>query len=558
MRWSDGGCQPGHYYFSGITNQRGPAVGHNHQHQHESRKSQQPFPTMAAAHSPPPPPPHAESCYRSPQRTPTNNYASTKTPILSAKRPKRWSTSPKPGVGATATPSSTSGSSATPAGIIKKKLHAAALSPMHNVRPVPRDSHHVPIAAAVTATNHNKHNGCVPATTTSAAATASATSSSPAVNNSTNELEIKNYRLAMIEEIRDNRNDTLNSAASGGGEDEETAELSSSNNGTSSASWVGRKVDAIFSPVLSFLSGTTTTAAPTNATATSSTGANCAAAQDVDEDYNDDNDEGRFIQRSPTTHSTNLDDESESYMHDEGDEENRCNVNNDIATSSAWTVPRRSSSTSSTTMVDVDGDVTMAENIKLHYLTCRGDDDEVVDAYHDEESPPTPTKYEHYHPNNGKNHQIGVSSRKDEEGGQGDDDAEEEEEEEFNPYLFIKCLPPYHYAIPPGWISRPKALPPLDTTSFPPIPPICLVLDLDETLVHCTVEEVSDADMIFPVEFHGVEYKVHVRCRPYLREFLEAVSEKFEVVIFTASQQVYADKLLDKIDPGEFFIDWSS
>lgn len=127
-------------------------------------------------------------------------------------------------------------------------------------------------------------------------------------------------------------------------------------------------------------------------------------------------------------------------------------------------------------------------------------------------------------------------------------DEDEEDEDEFNPYMFIKSLPPYEYALPPGWKSRPKALPPADPNSHP----ICLVLDLDETLVHCTVEPVSDADMVFPVEFNGMNYQVHVRCRPFLTEFLEAVSRKFEVVIFTASQQVYADKLLDKIDPGEF------
>jgi TFIIF-interacting CTD phosphatase-like protein len=127
------------------------------------------------------------------------------------------------------------------------------------------------------------------------------------------------------------------------------------------------------------------------------------------------------------------------------------------------------------------------------------------------------------------------------------DDDEEDDEDEFNPYMFIKMLPPYEYAVPPGWRSRPKALPPADPNSHP----ICLVLDLDETLVHCTVEPVADADMVFPVEFNGMNYQVHVRCRPFLTEFLEAVSRKFEVVIFTASQQVYADKLLDKIDPGE-------
>lgn len=127
-------------------------------------------------------------------------------------------------------------------------------------------------------------------------------------------------------------------------------------------------------------------------------------------------------------------------------------------------------------------------------------------------------------------------------------DDEEIDEEEFNPYLFIKSLPDYASVVP-----HPQSkicLPPKD----PSDPPITLVLDLDETLVHCTVEPIPDADMIFPVTFNGIQYKVHVRTRPYLMEFLEAVSKKFEVVVFTASQRVYANELLKRIDPDGKYI----
>lgn len=119
------------------------------------------------------------------------------------------------------------------------------------------------------------------------------------------------------------------------------------------------------------------------------------------------------------------------------------------------------------------------------------------------------------------------------------------EEEEFNPYLFIKHLPPYSMV---ESLRPPITLPPKARDA----PKVSLVLDLDETLVHCTVEPTADADLQFPVVFHGVTYQVHVRLRPYLFEFLDKIQDKYEVIIFTASQQVYANELLNLIDPGKY------
>lgn len=122
-----------------------------------------------------------------------------------------------------------------------------------------------------------------------------------------------------------------------------------------------------------------------------------------------------------------------------------------------------------------------------------------------------------------------------------------DDEEEFNPYAFIKSLPAYEDV---KSFCPPDRLPAKEEDA----PPISLVLDLDETLVHCTVEAVDDADLIFPVEFHGMTYQVYVRLRPHLNEFLEAIADKFEVIVFTASQQVYADALLNLIDPENKYI----
>ncbi|KAI8051675.1 HAD-like domain-containing protein [Syncephalis plumigaleata] len=104
--------------------------------------------------------------------------------------------------------------------------------------------------------------------------------------------------------------------------------------------------------------------------------------------------------------------------------------------------------------------------------------------------------------------------------------------------------------VPKEYQARPYALPRKTRSS----PPITLVLDLDETLVHCSTSPIGEADLKFPVEFNGMLYEVHGRCRPYYREFLERVALMFEVVIFTASQKSYANRLLDIIDPSRKLI----
>jgi CTD small phosphatase-like protein 2 len=80
------------------------------------------------------------------------------------------------------------------------------------------------------------------------------------------------------------------------------------------------------------------------------------------------------------------------------------------------------------------------------------------------------------------------------------DEGEEEEEEDeedyedvFNPYQFIAGLPAHGTVKVPNKIVLPPV--PVDFPSNK----LTLVLDLDETLVHCTVDPVENPDLIFPV-----------------------------------------------------------
>eukprot|EP01018_Ginkgo_biloba_P011010 Gb_40540 [translate_table: standard] len=122
-----------------------------------------------------------------------------------------------------------------------------------------------------------------------------------------------------------------------------------------------------------------------------------------------------------------------------------------------------------------------------------------------------------------------------------------DELDDFDPHLFIKTLPDLAEVVSP---YRPMLLP----RQARRWPPITLVLDLDETLVHSTLEHCDDADFTFPVHFNLKEHTVYVRRRPYLQVFMERVAQMFEIIVFTASQSIYAEQLLNMLDPKQRLI----
>jgi len=94
------------------------------------------------------------------------------------------------------------------------------------------------------------------------------------------------------------------------------------------------------------------------------------------------------------------------------------------------------------------------------------------------------------------------------------------------------------------------------TDSAPLLPPLsmelagrkCLVLDLDETLVHSSFKPIPNPDFIIPVQIEDQVHKVYVLKRPGVDQFLQRIGPLYEVVIFTASLSKYADPVLDLLD----------
>ncbi|CAJ0931833.1 unnamed protein product, partial [Mesorhabditis belari] len=85
-----------------------------------------------------------------------------------------------------------------------------------------------------------------------------------------------------------------------------------------------------------------------------------------------------------------------------------------------------------------------------------------------------------------------------------------------------------------------------------------LVLDLDETLIHShhdgvirpMVKPGTPPDFTIRVEIdrHPVRFSVHAR--PHVDYFLQIVSQWFDLVVFTASMEVYGSHVADRLDKG--------
>ncbi|KAG8830791.1 hypothetical protein FRC17_004249, partial [Serendipita sp. 399] len=101
-----------------------------------------------------------------------------------------------------------------------------------------------------------------------------------------------------------------------------------------------------------------------------------------------------------------------------------------------------------------------------------------------------------------------------------------------------------------------SGIPIVDGKPKPLLPPIaekhkgrkCLVLDMDETLLHSSFKLMPQHDFTVPVEIEWQWHNAYVLKRPGVEEFLRRMGELYEVIVYTASVSKYADPVLDKVD----------
>ena len=84
-----------------------------------------------------------------------------------------------------------------------------------------------------------------------------------------------------------------------------------------------------------------------------------------------------------------------------------------------------------------------------------------------------------------------------------------------------------------------------------------LLLDLDETLAHCVKNPNPEREPQIYLNIttpKGQTCRAGFNIRPYCKELLERANKNYEVAVFTASTSVYADTVLNYLDPDKTLI----
>ena len=83
-----------------------------------------------------------------------------------------------------------------------------------------------------------------------------------------------------------------------------------------------------------------------------------------------------------------------------------------------------------------------------------------------------------------------------------------------------------------------------------------IIFDLDETLAHYVrqVDPRRPPDVYVDITIASGKVKAGFNIRPFTQDCLEMVNKHFEVIVFTASHKLYADAILDYIDPTKTLI----
>lgn len=82
-----------------------------------------------------------------------------------------------------------------------------------------------------------------------------------------------------------------------------------------------------------------------------------------------------------------------------------------------------------------------------------------------------------------------------------------------------------------------------------------LIFDMDETLISAQFKSKLPKNFTTDFEFPSENGDICVCIRPFCHEVLEKLGEFYEILVFTAGEQEYADNVLNRVDPENKLFD---